>query len=194
MKQVMFAIVRGPNGDMWFATYSGVSRFDGAIWKHYSIVEGERLEMLEEAGMLQTLALTVSPDGDVVAGGCGGIYRYEDGDWIDFWPADSDFILNFCIFPLAIGPEEELWIVPLDPQVNGYGVFHFNGDGWILYEEDTMTDFDIIEDIPEERTVTEGKFLSDDLVTSLATDPDGATWLVTGGDLMRFLDLTVRNG
>ena len=187
MGRRVLSALRGPDGDMWFGTDSGVSRFDGDSWYNYRLVEGERLDFWEDTGFpLVVLSLTLSPDGHVVAGGCGGIYRYAGGEWNDYWPADSDFVWMDCTWPLAVGPEEELWFGIFDGQTNGFGVFHFDGDVWTRYQDDTMTEFDIVEGFPEVTTATEGKFLADNFVTSIATDPDGAMWFVTSNMISRF--------
>jgi hypothetical protein len=175
-------MIRGADSDVWFAGWEGVSRFDGTGWHHYSMVEGERLEMWEEAlGGAIALSLVRSPDQSVVAGSCGGIYRYEDGTWVESWPAEAEFVWRLCPWPLAIGPGEELWFGHFDGQANGFGLFHFDGSEWSRHEADAMTEYELVDGFLEPKNVTAGQFLSDNMVTSIALDPDNSLWSVSAG-------------
>lgn len=65
---------------------------------------------------------------------------------------------------MAVVAEDDLW----------FGIFHLDNGGLTRYEDETMTEFEIVEGLPKESTVTEGEFLPDNLVTSIVTDPDGS--------------------
>ncbi len=64
---LVYSIVRGNDGALWFGTNKGVSRFDGKVWRTYGKKDG----LLSET----VYALAVSPKGDIWVGTKGGVSR-----------------------------------------------------------------------------------------------------------------------
>ncbi len=64
---LVFSIVRGKDGALWFGTNNGVSRYDGKSWMNFSKKDG----LLED----HVYTLAVAPNGDVWAGTKRGVAR-----------------------------------------------------------------------------------------------------------------------
>jgi ligand-binding sensor domain-containing protein len=64
---IVYSIAQTKDGNMWFGTNRGVSRWDGKNWQNFGIKEG----LLEE----NVYALAVSPTGEVWAGTRKGVAR-----------------------------------------------------------------------------------------------------------------------
>ncbi len=167
--------VRGPEGILYFATDLGVSRFDGERWHHDDLFNGRNAS-----------ALTIAADGSVVVSGMGGFYRREGEKWIQDWTGLSDLHPYCCWFwPIAVGPENDLWLGDL--MYDGEGVHHFDGTTWEFYQSNRMAEYKAISDDGDvSSTETKGSFLPDNVALFIAVDPIGAAWIETVGGLVRY--------
>ncbi len=64
---LVYSMVRGKDGALWFGTNNGVSRYDGKTWHNFGPKDGL-------AGST-VFALAVAPNGDIWAGTKGGVSR-----------------------------------------------------------------------------------------------------------------------
>ncbi len=167
--------VRGPDGNIWASSRTGVSRFDGDSWIYDNVFEGEIVS-----------ALTVAPDGSVVAAGDVGVRQHKNGEWVEIWPGTRG-LLGGPWWPIAMGPEGDLW---MGSAVYDYeGVAHFDGEILSFYSarESIRTD----QYISAERGLVESREVEDALfpgfiASFIAVDPDGVAWSLTFEGVVRY--------
>jgi signal transduction histidine kinase/ligand-binding sensor domain-containing protein len=76
----VLALARTPDGYLWFGTWEGLVRFDGARFTVYDRGNTPAL------GMRAVRALEVAPDGALWVGGADGVVRLERGSFTSFTP------------------------------------------------------------------------------------------------------------
>lgn len=142
-----------PNGDVWVATYDGVSKYNDNNWTSYYQSDGLPLD--------GALAVGVTPDGTVwvststrQAFSGWGISRY-DGDIWDTFTRDDGLVSN-TIYSIAVTPDGVVWAANIGgPSYNGVSLFD-NGK-WTALPDD-------------ENLALNG-------IRSIAASPDGAVWI-----------------
>jgi len=91
------AILQDTDGNLWFGTSAGVSRYDGASWQTFTTKDG-----LADNEIMSSLQDT---DGNLWFGTCGGVSRYDGTSWQTFTTKiglvpDAVFILGTVLIPL----------------------------------------------------------------------------------------------
>jgi ligand-binding sensor domain-containing protein len=109
------SIAKGENGDLWCATYSGVSRYNGSEWTNYTMADGLPWN--------RTCDIDVDNRGNVWIGSDGGVTVYDGDVWKTYASADGlkdNWVKTVC----ALAPND-VWI--------GFekgGIAHFDGGAW----------------------------------------------------------------
>ena len=142
-----------PNGDVWVATYDGVSKYDGNNWTSYYKSDGLPLD--------GALAVGVAPDGTVWAGTSTrqaysgwGISRYDGDTWDTF--TQEDGLVSNVVDAIAVTPDGVVWVANIGgPSYNGVSVYD-NGK-WTAVPDD-------------ENLALNG-------IRSIAVSPDGTVWI-----------------
>ena len=91
------AILQDTDGNLWFGTSGGVSRYDGASWQTFTTKDG-----LADNEIMSILQDT---DGNLWFGTCGGVSRYDGTSWQTFTTKigrvpNAVFILGTVLIPL----------------------------------------------------------------------------------------------
>lgn len=63
-------------GNKWFATYSGVSRFDGSSWISYTVADG--------LANPEVNSVAIAGDGDAWFGTQGGVSEFDGSVWTTY--------------------------------------------------------------------------------------------------------------
>jgi ligand-binding sensor domain-containing protein len=143
------AAIQGPDGSVWFATESGISRFDGMAWQGYGAREGLPNSAVD--------ALVVDSMGTLWAGAPDGLYRFEASQWqladpkpVSMLAAGLDSSLwamsEGRVYRLAAEGLTPISELPISTVVRGMaattgsvwlatsdGVFVFDGDAWSVH-------------------------------------------------------------
>ncbi len=118
---VVRAIQQGPDGELWFATRSGVARYDGSAWSVYNLGHGFRAAdqvalAWDAAGVLWSLATQEPFD----------LYRFDGEAWhAEQGPgaaASGRTPTAFCTIETPHGPD---FLVGTDD-----GLYHRSGGSW----------------------------------------------------------------
>lgn len=111
-----------PNGDVWFASFKGVSRFDGTNVETFD---------KKSAGLPANvvISLAVARDGTVWIGMQKGVGRYKDGNWT-FWNKKNSELPGNFIDQIAEDSEGNIWVT-----TRGNKVGIFDGSKWTSFKE-----------------------------------------------------------
>jgi ligand-binding sensor domain-containing protein len=108
-----------PDGSVWFATGSGVSRCDGSTWTTYTVEDGLA------AGTPQSIA--VAPGGEVWVGTTDGVSRYlpTDGTW-------ASYLSGVRAWDVAIDEHNTVWFAS-----HGAGIIRYSplDETWTTFTE-----------------------------------------------------------
>lgn len=169
--------VSEPDGSLWFATRTGVSHFDGDIWRQFTERDGL------PGGPLTSLVL--DSQGKLIVGGAGGLARFTGDDWqriadlpVEYLAAGSSGLWAMSEGRLAhLNADEaiEPSDLPVPSEIRGMaagddgvwlatadGVLHYDGKGW--------------------RRFSGGDGLPGVDVTAVAVDQDNVVWAALVGD------------
>jgi ligand-binding sensor domain-containing protein len=111
------------DGNMWFGTSQGVSKFDGENWKTYGTSDGLAQKCVE--------AIAIDEEGNKWFGTRGGVSKFDGTNWTTYDASNSGLALNF-VSAIAIDREGNIWVgTCLDGY--GYGVSKFDGEHWTIW-------------------------------------------------------------
>lgn len=104
------------NGDVWFGTQGGISKFDGTNWTTINTTTDPDLVDIV------VLALLIDDMGNIWAGTDFGVSKYDGTTWTTYTEADglADDRIKF----IAQGPDGRIWFG------NSDGVSNFDGTTW----------------------------------------------------------------
>ena len=197
---IIYAGAVDANGDRWFGTADGVSRFNGQTWTRYTTADG-----LPDN---RVYAVAVDDQGRKWFGTHKGVSRFDGGTWQTFTTAQG--LANNLVRALAVGPGGVLWL-----GTDGGGLSRFDGQTWTTWtranglisnhiwalQVDSAGRLWIGTDAGVSRftgsawtsyRVADG--LSAPFVRGIAQDSSGAFWFATqGGGLSRFDGTTWRS-
>lgn len=105
--QTVYSAVQDANGFLWFGTKSGLSRFDGSVFKNY-IDDTDRLSTLSGNAVN---ALAVSADGTLWIGTTEGLFLYNPvRDTFSEFRCD-EFSIDGHVEALATDKQGDLWVL-----------------------------------------------------------------------------------
>jgi ligand-binding sensor domain-containing protein len=193
----VIAVAVGPDGSIWFATLSGLSRFDGTRWTTYT----------HDNGLPgPTYIYVVVPEAaDSIWIGTRdfGVAHFDGNSWKNYTRQDG--LLSDKVSSLVLAPDGTLWASSSDI---GGGVSHFDGHNWTTYkmrdglsnnwvvalavasdgivwagmEDSVVAKFDGT--AWTNYTTTDG--LVDDAISAIAVDQTGGVWIGTDGGVSHF--------
>jgi ligand-binding sensor domain-containing protein len=102
------------NGDRWFATGNGLSRFDGSSWTTWPY-----LVSVSDTSMN---ALRESSDGAIWVGSIRGASRFSGGEWTHF---DRNILGSENIIAVFEDDQSTIWL-----SARNNGLLRWNGRGW----------------------------------------------------------------
>jgi ligand-binding sensor domain-containing protein/serine phosphatase RsbU (regulator of sigma subunit) len=192
---VIMDILQDSEGYMWFATQSGISRFDGFNFKNFSIEDG--------LPSIYTYCLFEDSKGNIWVGTeDGGVARYNDGEF-NVYDAENGLVGNNEIQEIFEDHDENIWV-----RTRAEGVSKINKNAITNFTQETglpsnevLSGFVdskgrvwfgtlngiIIFDGKEKRTITTNEGLSDNTVWDIIEDKDNNYWIATqGGGLIKY--------
>lgn len=151
---VVTSVVQARDGEMWFATHGGISRYDGRSWKTYS--EGSGLPGNGFTGLFEAENGTLWATGGFVFRGRGGnrIARLSGDRW-------EPVMLPENLADIDVGPVVGVSGGGLCFATAGLGILHYAGDDW--------------------KTIDEEDGLASNYVQCLLRSKDGAVWAAYAG-------------
>jgi two-component system, sensor histidine kinase ChiS len=113
----VFSFIHDRDGNMWFGTFGGVSRFDGQTWTTYTTRDG--------LGHNAVQAMLQDRDGVFWFGTRGGgVTRYDGETWTTFTTEDG--LANNSVRSIAEDHDGNIWF-----GTRGSGVSRFDGQTWL---------------------------------------------------------------
>lgn len=89
------------NGNIWFATNDGISKFDGKDWMTYRYCAGERI---------YSSVVGVDLNNNIWFGGSFGIYRFDGNNWSKYDYKNSNFgFENYDITSIVADRTGNIW-------------------------------------------------------------------------------------
>ncbi|MFC1537410.1 two-component regulator propeller domain-containing protein, partial [Gemmatimonadota bacterium] len=183
----VYSIAIDSQGNKWFGTYGGVSRFDGSNWTTYTTSDG-----LAPSGVR---AIAIDSQGNKWFGTHGGgVSKFDGTNWTAYTTADG--LAHNIVKAIEIDSQGNKWF-----GTYGGGVSRFDGTNWTTYTEaDGLADnkvFAIALDSEGNKwfgtyggvsvydgsawtTYTTADGLAINYVFSIAIDSDGRKWFGTG--------------
>ncbi len=108
-------------GNKWFGTAGGVSKFDGSEWITYT----ESNSGLADNGVG---SIAIDAQGNKWFGTSGGVSYFDGSNWTTYNTSNSGLI-NDSVYNIAIDNDGNKWFGTLN------GVSKFDGSGWTTYSE-----------------------------------------------------------
>lgn len=112
----VLSVLAGPQNNMWFGTYHGVSLFDGKSWKLYN---KENSQLPDN----NVYALLADKKGDIWMGTCKGLARLSANSWKVYNKGNSG-LSSDLILSLGTDAKGNLWVG------TNKGVNVFDGQRW----------------------------------------------------------------
>lgn len=180
------ALAEDHNGVLWVASgYSGVTRFDGTSWRHFTPQDGP--------GDYTVISIAEDTAGNLWFGTTNGLRRFDGAAWTTF--ASADTVSLGWVRDILPDREGNIW-VPVD----GRGLARYDGSRWRVFStrdgliSDTLTP--LFEDSSEQlwfavaegvarwdrvamRTYTTSDGMGGNAVTSMTEDARGVYWVST---------------
>lgn len=122
------AIAIDKEGNKWFGTDAGISKFDGTTWTNYTTSDGLPGNRVR--------AIAIDKEGIKWFGTIGGISRFDGATWTNYL-SDEEFSDGLIITAIGIDGQNNKWFgfsrdKPLSPR-HGNGVLKFDKTNWINY-------------------------------------------------------------
>ena len=142
-------------GNLWFGTNNGVSKFDGENWTAYGASDGLVNKRVN--------AIAIDSEGNKWFGTSGGVSKFDGTTWTTYDTSNSELAFN-KVFAVAVDQEGNKWFGTRLTDGSGYGVSKFDGTTWTTYN-------------------TSNGALASDSVNAVAADHSGNVWVgaSTGG-------------
>lgn len=149
------SIVKDLDGNYWFGTYSGISKYDGRDWTTYTY---------SDFGFSSVWRSTMDPDGNLWFGGyLSGLSKYDGSTWTHYESAESG-LQGKNVTGLDADSQGNIWAIA------GYGaanqLIKFDGSSWTITPQ---------EDIPG----------CTDNLDILAVSPEDDVWATCSDSLVR---------
>ena len=155
----VYSIAIDKQGNKWFGTYDGISKFDGINWTNYRY-NGDKIK-----GIAGTTVLSIAIDNQGINwfGTWGGISEFDGTNWINHDNETVWLKAGSPVLSAAIDSSGNKWFGS-----NGWGISELNGSQWITYEE------------------ANGQKIAP--VYQIAIDSNGNKWFCTAEGLIKFED------
>ncbi len=114
------SITQDLDNDLWFATYSGIERFNGLNWNHFDELNGINDDFIEEVATDQ--------NGIVWIATINGISSYDGNTWTNYvglYDFSANELDDEYIPSLMIDSDNNLWAITW-----GGGVLKYDGMNW----------------------------------------------------------------
>jgi ligand-binding sensor domain-containing protein len=202
------AISQDTEGNMWFATESGIVRYDGNTWTHFNPLD-------LGANIPGAHSIFGDPSGNVWAGLMvnSEILRYDGETWAYFdtcqalWPT-----IPSLVWTTAAAPNGDVWFSIVPQNTFGSRLARFSNENWTFFTPSNsplpsgFSDMTAIAFTPDgigwfgnaisglfrydgtawETFNTSNSGLASDKIYDLAVAPDGALWACTDAGLSRY--------
>jgi ligand-binding sensor domain-containing protein len=201
------AISQDTEGNMWFATESGIVRFDGNAWTHFNPLDlGANFDAVH--------SIFGDPSGNVWAGLMANseILRYDGENWAYFDTCQTLFPEPSFVWTTEAAPNGDLWFSIVPQNWYGSSLARFSDGSWTFFTPSNSplpsgsTDMTAIAFTPDgagwfgngasgifrydgtawETFNTGNSGLASDKIRDLALSPDGALWACTEAGLSRY--------
>ena len=185
------------DGNVWFGSQTGLSRYDGTQWSHYTDSNG----LVDN----NVLSLSIGPNGEVIVGSGDGLSIYDGSSWSLFehnYITDPNDCLSYGVHDAAIDSNGNIWKSSESAYVcyfngtlwnvlshEGYSVnadrfeISDNGDMWFagVYHQNKQGVMLLEAADGTWRHFTEADGLLDDETTSVTIDKNGEAWIGING-------------
>jgi YVTN family beta-propeller protein len=180
-------IVQAADGALWFATYNGVSRFDGAAWTTYTTADGLVSDYVQ--------SVAGAADGTLWFGTSWmGVSRFDGANWTTYTTADG--LASNYVQGIIQAADGALWFATWG------GVSRFDGAAWTTYTTADGLVSNYVLSLAQAAdgalwfgtgvgasrfdgvtwtTYTMANGLADNQVNAIAGASDGLVWFGTGG-------------
>ena len=156
----VLSIAIDAEGNKWFGTNNGVSKFDGENWTTYNT---------SNSGLASNLvnAIAIDAEGNKWFGTANGVSKFDGTNWTTYNTSNSGLTFNY-VFAVAIDAEGNKWFGNRVNDSSGYGVSKFDGTTWTTYRR-------------------ENSGLANNSVNAIAIDNSGNVWIGTSwGGVSKF--------
>ena len=143
------AIAEDAQGNMWFGTILGLSKYDGNDWTIYNTSNGLLSHYVNDISV-------DSQDNVWVATLDGGVSKFDGTNWINYTTEDG--LSKDRVYAIEVDAQDNVW-VGYEHWGRPVGVDKFDGNTWFNY------------------TTSDG--LADDYVHTIYTDKNGYVWFGT---------------
>lgn len=161
--------LKDPDGFMWFATASGLNRFDGYVFKVFQNVPGD------------TTSLLVNDVSRLFEGPEGKIWLYTNAGNNVYDPKTESFQRNADVLLRRLGIAEGLITFVNKDREGRFWFIHYN-QGLFLYDPSAGTTTRL-QHVPGDSTTLASMSMSE-----IAQDPQGNYWLIHNNGLFERID------
>jgi ligand-binding sensor domain-containing protein len=118
---IVYAIAIDAQGNKWFGTIDGVSKFDGTNWTTYTRVMGLPSNSIR--------AIAIDAQGNKWFGTRGGVSKFDGTNWTTYDTATTSHgLANNYVYAVAIDAQGNKWF-----GTYGGGVSMYDGANWTTY-------------------------------------------------------------
>ncbi len=191
---LIFAMLHDSKGNLWFATGSGVSKYDGKYFTYFTEVEG--------LSNNQVFSILEDRSGNIWFGtNGGGVIKYDGKYFTHF--TESEGLSNNQVFSILEDRSGNLWF-----GTNGGGVIKYDGKHFTHFTESEGLSNNQVFSILEDRSgnlwfgtngggvskfdgqsfthFTESEGLSSNIVKSILADKNGNLWFGTDRGVSKY--------
>ena len=138
-------------GNLWFGTVRGVSKFDGVNWTTYDTWNSGLAHK-------RVNAIAIDDEGNKWFGAWGGVSKFDGTNWTTYNTSNSGLAFNY-VSAIAIDQDGNKWFGTRVTDGYGYGVSKFDGTNWTTYDSSSG--------------------LTSNSVNAIAVDNSGDVWVGT---------------
>jgi ligand-binding sensor domain-containing protein len=134
------AIEFSKDGNMWIANGDGLVKYDGTIWTTYKsgsdIENGPIYENVIDVKVAKDNSVWVASAHKVSGIFYSALSHFDGKTWKHYTTYGENKILKgFSYNPLAIGPDDKIWVINSDETVDE--IMSFDGINWVEYKLDS---------------------------------------------------------
>ena len=139
-------------GNKWFGTSRGVSKFDGTTWTTYDTSNSDLVNR-------RVNAIAIDAAGNKWFGTSNGVSKFDGTTWTTYDTSNSGLAFDY-ISAIAVDQMGNKWFGTRFTDGQGYGVSKFDGENWTTYNASNGA-------------------LASDSVNAVAADLSGNVWVGT---------------
>ena len=110
-------------GNKWFCTFSGVSKYDGSGWVTFN---------KDSMGIVRDWVhdAVQGADGTMWFATQMGVTHYDGSDWTIYSPATDTALVSYDMMGIDVDSKGNIWAVSRDDGYGRGGLFKFDGNNW----------------------------------------------------------------